>query len=94
MILIVANSRHMRGNLWSNVSGDFKSAINYEGVHEQTNRTGFTTGGLVKDSQQWASSRFNDVLQICSPPRHEQEADLINSKGQRFVLLGKFRLMR
>lgn len=71
-----------------------RSAINHEGVHEQANRTGLTPSGLVKDSQQWASSRFNDVLQICSPPRHEQEADLINSKGQRFVLLGKFRLMR
>ena len=71
-----------------------RSAINYIGVHEQTDRTGFATGGLVKDSQQWASSRFNDVLHICKPTRHEQEADLINSKGQRFVLCGRFRLMR
>lgn len=34
-------------------------------VHEQADRTGFATGGLVKDGQQWASSGLDDVLKVC-----------------------------
>lgn len=64
MILVVANSRQMRGNLHISAD-DSRSVAKCKDIHEQADRTGFTPSGLVKDGQQWTSSGLDDVLKVC-----------------------------
>ena len=65
MIVVVANSRQMRGNLGKGLAQSSRSSVERKIVHEQADRTGFAPSSFVEDSQQWTSSGFNDILHIC-----------------------------
>ena len=65
MILVVANSRQMRGNLQKISADDSRSMAKCQDIHEQADRTGFTPSGLVKDGQEWTRGGLNDVLKVC-----------------------------
>ena len=56
MIVVVANSRQMRGNLGESLARTSRSRVECKSVHEQADRTGFAPSSFVEDGQQWTSS--------------------------------------
>ena len=65
MIVVVANSRQMRGNLGKGSAQTSRSSVECEIVHEQADGTGFAPCSFVEDSQKGTSSGFNYILHIC-----------------------------
>ena len=65
MIVVVANSRQMRGNLGERLAQSPRSRVEYKGVHEQADRTGFAPSSFVEDSQQWTGSGSNNIFHVC-----------------------------